>query len=253
MKKLVTVALLVLFCALGSPAQTSNSLPFTAVTPPPPPVLTTLGNLSPTGKIYTGQVMPINGTGFTASCVVNVDGIAQPASSFVFSSATLINFTVPASLGSSSGTAHTLTVSCAAPALTLNSPVTLPNATVGVSYSASLATATGITGGVPPYAWTLSSGSLPTGLSLSPSGAITGTPQSSGSSTFGFTVTDSSGLTLKRDTRSILIDPTIVAVFPDAVLWYDDVKFPKQVFPLPGVPALVQIKGDTFKVITPKQ
>src|SRR5689334_15579977 len=115
-KKVLAIALLGLFCCLGVSAQTSNSLPFTAVTPPPPPALTTLGNLSPTGKIYTGQVMPINGTGFTASCVVNVDGTAQPSSTFAFSSATLINFTVPASLGSSAGTSHTLTVSCTTPA-----------------------------------------------------------------------------------------------------------------------------------------
>src|SRR6267142_6902251 len=147
MKKWIGIVVLLL-SATGVRAQTSNGLPFTAVTPPPPPVLTSLGNLSPTGKIYTGQVMPINGTGFTASCVVNVDGTAQPASTFAFSSATLINFTVPASLGSSAGTSHTVTVSCPLATLTLNSPVTLPNATAGSPYIVSLPTLLKPSGGV---------------------------------------------------------------------------------------------------------
>lgn len=201
MRRILSLAILLLISAFGLKAQTSNSLPFITVTSPPPPVLTSLSGLSPSGKIYTGTKMPIVGTGFTASCVVSVDGTAQPSSTFVFVSVTEIDYTIPASLGSTSGTSHTLTVSCAAPVLTMNTPVVLPNATAGISYSASLLTATGLTGGVPPYTWTLASGSLPTGLSLSPSGNITGTAVSSGSSTFGFSVTDSSGLALNFDVR----------------------------------------------------
>jgi hypothetical protein len=49
----------------------------------------------------------------------------------------------------------------------------LPNGQVGSAYSATLAAS----GGTPPYTWSLSSGSLPAGLSLhASSGAITGTP-----------------------------------------------------------------------------
>lgn len=184
---LLLLCTLSLFAVSGF-AQTSNSLPFSAVTPPAAPVLTTLGNLSPTGKIYTGQVMPINGTGFTSSCVVNVDGAAQPASTFAFSSATLINYTVPASLGSTAGTSHTITTSCPLTPLTLNSPVTLPNAKVGVSYSASLSSILKPTGGITPYTYALASGSLPTGLVLSPSGTVTGTPSGVGCFTCNFNV-----------------------------------------------------------------
>lgn len=179
--------------------QTSNSLPFTAQTPPPTPVLTTLGNLSPTGKIYTGQVMPINGTSFTASCVVNIDGIAQPASTFVFSSPTLINFTIPASLGTVAGTPHTLTVSCPLATLTMNNPVTLPNAKVGSSYTANLGQLAQVQGGVPPITYSLTNGTLPTGLTLSPSGVVTGTPSGAGSFNFNFTVKDSSLLATNHD------------------------------------------------------
>ena len=54
---------------------------------------------------------------------------------------------------------------------------------MGISYSATLAA----TGGTTPYAWSITSGLLPTGLSLnSGTGAITGTPTTVG--TFNFTV-----------------------------------------------------------------
>lgn len=196
--KLVFGFLSLLLLSLPVRSQTSNGLPFTAVTPPPPPVLSSLGGLSTSGKIYTGAVMPINGTGFTASCVVNVDGTAQASSTYSFSSATLINFTIPASLGSSAGTAHTLTVTCPQAVLSMMAPVTLPNATVGVLYTANLSQLAQVQGGVPPYTFSLSSGSLPTGLSLSPStGTISGTPTGAGSFAGTLTVSDSSGLALK--------------------------------------------------------
>jgi sugar lactone lactonase YvrE len=66
------------------------------------------------------------------------------------------------------------------------SAATLPNGVVGSVYSASLSA----TGGVQPYAWTLSSGSMPAGLTLSRNGVISGTPAAAGTSTFTVTVTD---------------------------------------------------------------
>jgi uncharacterized repeat protein (TIGR01451 family) len=57
-----------------------------------------------------------------------------------------------------------------------------------------------------PFTWTVSSGTLPTGLSLSSAGAITGTPTEAG--TFHFTVklVDKTGLTATRD-QTITIAP----------------------------------------------
>lgn len=63
---------------------------------------------------------------------------------------------------------------------------TLPGGTVGVLYSANLSAACG----TPPYTFTLNTGSLPPGLNLSPSGAITGTPTTAGTSTFTVQVQD---------------------------------------------------------------
>jgi hypothetical protein len=62
-----------------------------------------------------------------------------------------------------------------------------PAGTVGISYSTTLSA----TGGVPPYSWTLASGDLPAGLSLSSTGAISGKPTASGNSTFTVQVVDS--------------------------------------------------------------
>ena len=53
------------------------------------------------------------------------------------------------------------------------STTSLPNGQVGVAYSATLTA----TGGTTPYAWSITSGVLPTGLSLNAStGLISGTP-----------------------------------------------------------------------------
>ena len=63
----------------------------------------------------------------------------------------------------------------------------LPSATAGSAYSATLSAS----GGTPPYSWRVVAGSLPPGLSLSTGGTISGTPSSQGSSSFTVQVTDS--------------------------------------------------------------
>jgi Putative Ig domain len=77
-------------------------------------------------------------------------------------------------------------VSVSSPRLTvLSSP--LPNAQIGVSYSATIAAQ----GGSQPYNWSLSSGSLPKGVALnSATGVISGTSSQAGSFAFTVKVTD---------------------------------------------------------------
>jgi len=63
----------------------------------------------------------------------------------------------------------------------------LPNGTMGQSYSAMV----GATGGLSPYSWSVIAGSLPAGLSLNgTTGAVGGTPTGSGTSSFTVQVTD---------------------------------------------------------------
>ena len=63
----------------------------------------------------------------------------------------------------------------------------LPAATADVSYSAKLA----VSGGIAPYTWSVTQGSLPAGLKLDPStGAISGKPTAPGTASFTVTVGD---------------------------------------------------------------
>jgi hypothetical protein len=65
-------------------------------------------------------------------------------------------------------------------------------------------------GGVAPYSWALTAGTLPAGLSLSSSGLISGTPTLIGSSSFTVTVTDSEGTPATAiATLSITIQPAL--------------------------------------------
>ena len=78
----------------------------------------------------------------------------------------------------------------AAPGITFTS---LPAGRVGAAYTAPLTSS----GGTGTKAWSLASGSLPSGLSLSGS-QITGTPTAAGTSTFALKVTDAAGRSSQR-------------------------------------------------------
>jgi len=79
----------------------------------------------------------------------------------------------------------------------------LPNGQVASAYNQTLAA----TGGTTPYTWSVQTGSLPAGLSLSAStGAITGTPTTSGTSNFTALVTDSLSASATK-ALSIIVDP----------------------------------------------
>jgi len=54
-------------------------------------------------------------------------------------------------------------------------------------------------GGIPPYTWTLVSGTLPPGLSLTSNGRIVGTPTSAGTFTYRLKLTDSKGTSVELD------------------------------------------------------
>jgi len=81
------------------------------------------------------------------------------------------------------------------------STASLPGASLGTAYSQSLAA----TGGKSPYTWSRSSGTLPTGLSLSSSGVISGTPSAAGSFSFTVKVTDAAAASV---TKSLSITVT---------------------------------------------
>lgn len=66
--------------------------------------------------------------------------------------------------------------------ITTINPASLPAPTVGTAYSQAIS----VSGGIPPYTVRVTQGTFPPGLSLSSSGAVSGTPTASGS--FAFTI-----------------------------------------------------------------
>ncbi len=74
------------------------------------------------------------------------------------------------------------------------SPDVLPAATLGAAYSQTLA----VSGGVPPYTWTLTAGALPPAMTLNQQGVLSGTPALIGVFTFTVRVTDSAGAVAER-------------------------------------------------------
>ena len=81
----------------------------------------------------------------------------------------------------------------------------LPEGQVGVDYSQSLTTM----GGTAPYTWLHTGGSLPGGLSLDASGAITGMPDIDGTFDFTVQVTDSASPTPDTATKTLSITITM--------------------------------------------
>src|SRR5207342_2919916 len=102
--------------------------------------------------------------------------------------------------------AFTLTVDPAALVITSTSP--LPNAQVGSAYSHTLTA----TGGVTPYAWAVSVGTLPAGLSLNAStGEISGTPTSYGPSSFTIELTDAASVVTTK-AFTLTVDPAALVI-----------------------------------------
>ena len=110
-------------------------------------------------------------------------------------------FTVTDSANSTASVSHPLTVNGS---LNITGPASLPAGTVGSAYNPVTFTATG---GIGVYAW--SATGLPSGLSFSAGGVLSGTPTTAGSYTPQFTVTDSS-----NKTASISLTITIAAASP---------------------------------------
>ncbi|MFZ1904252.1 MAG: putative Ig domain-containing protein [Steroidobacteraceae bacterium] len=118
-------------------------------------------------------------------------------------SATPLTFEVTDSETPPKGQAATLALTVIAPLVI--STTSLPGGQVGAAYSATLTA----TGGTSPYGWSITSGSLPAGLSLSSSGAISGTPTTAVSaSPITFEVSDSEN---PAETKTANLSMTISA------------------------------------------
>ena len=186
-----------------SAAGTSPATPSTAG----PAVSTTPGLVITTSSLPAGQpqspyAAQLGATGGTASYSWSVSSGNLPAGltisnsgaisgtptqsgTFAFSMSVQDSGTSP----QSTSQAFSISIDAAAPKSTLQITTTsLPAGQGQAPYSGQL----GATGGTASYRWSLSSGSLPAGMTLSNSGAISGTPAQSGTFPFSMSVKDSS-------------------------------------------------------------
>src|SRR6185503_5957140 len=174
----------------GSPAQNASQNETIVINPAP---LTITGTLpgGTVGSGYTGTITPSGGTGpYTCS----ITGTLPPG--LILTGCTIsgtpttpgsspITVTVTDS-GSPTQTASQNDTIVISPAPLSLSTSNLPDGTVGVPYSAPI----GVAGGTSPYSCSITSGTLPAGLSLSGC-TVTGTPTTAGSSTVTVKVDDS--------------------------------------------------------------
>lgn len=198
----------------GSPAL--NATKALSITIVPAPLAITTSSLA-TGAAAEAYSATVAATGGTTPYAWSATGL--PAGLAINAATGVISGT-PAAASSSSVTV-TVTDSTLPTAMSVNKPFSLtinaalavvtnslPNGTAGTAYSQSLAA----TGGLTPYAWSISLGTLPAGLTLNAStGAITGTPTTAGTSNFTVKVTDA-GTGTATAALSITIAPAPLSI-----------------------------------------
>ena len=182
--------------ALSAVAGTSFNQTFSASggVSPYTYVFTIVSGTMPSGLSFNAATHTLSGTPTTAGTVsFNITATDSSGGSGPY--------TVP-------GT-YTLTVS--APTLTVG-PAALPAPVIGVPYSQTLTA----TSGAAPYTFAITSGTLPTGLSLSSAGVLSGTPTAGGGFNFTVVATDANGFTASR-TYGIAIAAANVVINPATV------------------------------------
>ena len=197
------------------------------VGPPPPPLAIRTESLPQAlqGLPYSAAIEASGGVGpYTWSIETGAlpDGLTMTASGMISGRATTPGSTsflvrVKDSLGTSSAKSLFLIVAQPPPPLVIQT-ISLPETTAERPYSQSLQA----TGGVPPYNWSIASGSLGAGLNLTAGGVISGTPVSAGTSVFVVRVTDSAGQSMTR-TLAITVKPAD-KLAPFGVLEVPDVR-----------------------------
>jgi hypothetical protein len=200
----VTQNTLVNVTATSVADPTKNAVAAVTVQPPPPVIV----SIAPTSATVVSSA-----TYQFSATVQNTSNTAVTWSASIGSIAANGLFTAPAVKATTTGTVTATSMAdqtkSASAAVTVTPPVTppltittvsLPIATSGVPYVATLAA----TGGSLPYGWNLSSGQLPTGLGLTSAGLISGTTTTTGAFTFTVRATDSSS-PAKTATQSLTL------------------------------------------------
>jgi len=184
------------------------------------PVVTLAPTTLPDGVVGTAYSQTITASGGTGPYTFAVSsGILPPPLAIGLNTGAITGtpttagtytFTITATDANGCPGSRPYTVSIAAPGcnVILLNPASLPSGVLGTPYSSGVTAS----GGTAPYAYAVTSGALPTGLSPDAStGAITGTPTAAGIFTFTITATDDNDCPGRRSyTISIAACPPIV-------------------------------------------
>lgn len=114
----------------------------------------------------------------------------------------------------------TITIRIAAVLATTTGPGALPDAVIGIPYSFTFQSS----GGISPVSWSLASGQLPGGLSLSTGGTLSGTPTTPGSFAFTVQAGDASSpiqtitISVAIRSASVLAITSAGGALPDAIV-----------------------------------
>jgi hypothetical protein len=189
-------------------ANTTATEPLSITIAPPPLTITTTSLPNGTvGAAYNQTLAASGGAGGNTWSVTTgalPAGLSLSAAGAITGTPTTAgasNFTVQVKDSANTTTTQPLSITIAPPPLTITT-TSLPNGTVGAAYNQTLAAS----GGAGGNTWSVTTGALPTGLSLSPAGAITGTPTAAGASNFTVQVKDSAN-TIATQPLSITIAP----------------------------------------------
>ena len=210
-----TVSLTILLNDSGAPTQQTvqrvmvllinvGALTIGTATLPPATVgvaysqtLTAVGGTAPYSWAIVAGSLP-TGLGLNGATIGGVPGAPANANFTI----RITDSSLPAQ---TSQKAFTLTV---VGQLTIITSSPLPVGTIGVVYSQTLVAA----GGTPDYSWSVLSGALPPGLTLSATGTLSGQPSTGGTSSFTLRVTDASSPTQTTEKAFDLTVGTAISI-----------------------------------------
>lgn len=149
---------------------------------------------------YSGSITASGGTSYTYAVTTGAlpTGLTLNATTGAISGTPTTTgtstFSITATDVSSASASGSYTITINAPTISL-APTSLPSGSQNSAYSQTVSGS----GGVSPYTFALTSGSLPTGVTLNTSsGVVSGTPTNYGTSNFTITTTDAHGFTGNR-------------------------------------------------------
>lgn len=177
------------------------------------PTIAVAPSAMPAGTAYSAYSSTVSASGGVAPYSYAVTAGALPAGLSLASNGAITgtptaagNFNVTITATDKSGFTgnHAYSLAVAAPTLTV-SPTSAPAATAETPFTATLTSA----GGVAPYVYAVTAGTLPAGLTLATNGVLSGTPSAAGTFSFTVTTTDANNFTASRAYSMAVAAPTV--------------------------------------------